>query len=191
MFYYINVMKENWKDVINYEGIYQVSDIGRVKCLKRKAKVRGGGYRTVPENIKTNTLGKNGYCYIGLSYDGNTKYYSIHNLMGRAFIDKDYVEKGLVIDHINNRIVNFRLITPRENTNKKHLKSSSEYTGVSWNKASKKWFVSITINKKYIYIGLFVNEEKASEAYQEVLKAHDNNQDIEYIISRFNTKRKR
>jgi len=43
---------EEWRDVIGYEGAYQVSSLGRVKSLRRSAKIRGGRVR----NIKTRFL---------------------------------------------------------------------------------------------------------------------------------------
>lgn len=42
--------KEIWKDIKDYEGLYQVSNWGRVKSLKRLVK-KWNGYRTVPEKI--------------------------------------------------------------------------------------------------------------------------------------------
>ena len=37
-------MSEEWRDVVGYEGLYQVSDQGRVKSLERKVKHWCGGY---------------------------------------------------------------------------------------------------------------------------------------------------
>ena len=65
---------------------------------------------------------------------------------------------------------NLEIVTSRKNTNKKHLKSTSKYTGVSWNTKSNKWKSQIRINNKDIYLGLFINEKQASIAYNNKLK---------------------
>lgn len=36
-------MSEEWRDIKNYEGLYQVSNMGRVKSLERKVPHKGGG----------------------------------------------------------------------------------------------------------------------------------------------------
>jgi hypothetical protein len=61
-------------------------------------------------------------------------------------------------------------VTSRANTNRKHLKSSSKYTGVSWHKSANKWMAYIQINDKRKYLGLFTDELSASLAYQNALK---------------------
>lgn len=50
-----------WKDgdIPGYEGLYQVSDHGRVKSLAKLKKIRGGGLQPMPERIKTLTWGAN------------------------------------------------------------------------------------------------------------------------------------
>ena len=82
----------------------------------------------------------------------------------------------LIVNHINfirhdNRAENLEIDTNRNNTNQKHLNSSSEYTGVSWNKKYNKWVANIRINGKLKYLGLFACELKAAKAYQDALKA--------------------
>ena len=60
----------------------------------------------------------------------------------------------LVVNHINNnkldnRLENIEIVTSRENSNLKHIKSSSKYVGVSWcKKRNGKWHSSITFKKK-------------------------------------------
>ena len=68
-------MKEIWKDIKNYEGLYQVSNFGRVKSLKF-------GKEKILKLLKHNC----GYLYIGLHKDNNVKNYYIHRLVAEAFI---------------------------------------------------------------------------------------------------------
>lgn len=63
---------EIFKDVIGYEGSYQVSNLGRVKSLERL--VRGGtSYRTVKEKILKRNRSNTGYLNVTLSLNGKTK----------------------------------------------------------------------------------------------------------------------
>lgn len=55
-------MKEIWKDVKGYEGIYKVSSLGRIKYLER---INSGGHH-VPEGIKRPQDNGNGYKYVQL-----------------------------------------------------------------------------------------------------------------------------
>ena len=71
-------MKEIWRDIKDYEGLYQVSNWGRVKSLNYrntgKAEVMSPGKHT------------NGYLQVCLSKDGKTKTFKVHRLVAEAFI---------------------------------------------------------------------------------------------------------
>ena len=75
---------ETWKDILEYEGLYQVSNYGNVKSLKRTVKSRFKT-RTVRErNLK---LGKRGqYRTVTLSKNDNQKTFSVHRLVAMAFV---------------------------------------------------------------------------------------------------------
>ncbi len=67
-------MTEIWKDIKDFEGLYQISNFGRVKSLKTG-------------KILKQTIKENGYLQIGL-YKNNKKYYFlVHRLVTEAFID--------------------------------------------------------------------------------------------------------
>ena len=70
---------------------------------------------------------------------------------------------------MNNHVNNLEIVTTRENTNLKHLQSTSIYTGVSWKKLNKKWCAQITIDGKVIYLGLYTEELEASKVYEKKL----------------------
>ena len=103
----------------------------------------------------------------GLEKDGRKRrtILSLHHLiLGKP-------EKGLMIDHIehnglDNRKDNLRLVTRQQNGwNRKSSKnSSSDYKGVSWNEAIKKWAAGIACNRKQINIGYFTCEKEAARA---------------------------
>jgi hypothetical protein len=77
------MQEEIWKDVVGYEGMYQVSNLGRVKSLEREY-FNGHGYFPVKERILSGRI-SNKYVYVQLS-NGDKKNYSIHRLKAIAFI---------------------------------------------------------------------------------------------------------
>lgn len=75
-----NIEGEEWRDIPNYEGLYQVSNMGRIKSLRDKY----GNYR---EKILSQYECSNGYLYVLLYKEGKRKNCSVHRLVGNAFLD--------------------------------------------------------------------------------------------------------
>ena len=83
---------EVWKDIEDYEGLYQVSDLGRVKALNFK--------RTGEEKFLKQQTNYKGYLYVGLCKDGRQKFVRVHKLVAKAFVPNP---KNLPqINHIDN-----------------------------------------------------------------------------------------
>jgi hypothetical protein len=165
-------MEEIFKDIPGYEGMYQVSNLGRVKSLSREIK-RNGFYLSKEKILKPNINGA-GYLYVNLIKDKISKSKTIHKLVSEAFSGRKINGFELVVNHkdfnrLNNNLNNLEIVTTRENTNKKHFKSSSNYTGVCWDKHRNKWISSIVINKKQIHLGSFDDELQAFEYYKNAL----------------------
>ena len=83
--------KEIWKDIENFEGLYQVSNLGRVKSVDRIVRVidikSNREYdRHFPESIKATNLDTKGYVMVTLKKDGKTSRHRIHRLVAKAFI---------------------------------------------------------------------------------------------------------
>ena len=74
------VDKEIWRDVVGYEGLYKVSNFGRIKSLPRNGTVKY-------ERLLRQKVGNNGYCTVALSKHNKTKYKSVHRLVAEAFLD--------------------------------------------------------------------------------------------------------
>ena len=165
----------NWKSIPEYDGMYEVSDCGKVKSLKRKHWMkRNNCFREIKERILTQSIDGMGYFNVGLTKLGKTKTRTVHQLVAEAFLG--YIPAGhkVHINHINNiktdnRVENLEIVSGRENTNRKHLKSTSKYVGVSWNKSSNKWVSQIRIKGKGKHLGYFTDEYEAHQAYQEKL----------------------
>jgi hypothetical protein len=162
-------MNEIWKDVPGYEGIYQVSNLGNVKSLNYQ--------HSGKEKLLKHSKDGRGYYKISLS---KKKMFKVHQLVAMAFLNHIPNELKLVINHkdfntLNNNVDNLEIVTNRTNSNRKHLKSSSKYTGVHWAKKAKKWESKIKIKNKTIYLGGFENEYDAHLAYEKALESINNN----------------
>lgn len=77
--------QEIWKDIEEYEGIYQVSSIGRVKSLPRIRK-NAKGYYLTKEKILSQNKTRNGYYLVYLCKNNMKKAFSVHRLVAIAFI---------------------------------------------------------------------------------------------------------
>lgn len=168
---------EIWKDIMGYEGLYQISSFGRVKSLSRNK--WNGKYSYLQEDrILVQTV-NNYYYRLDLYKEGNKKNWNVHKLVALCFLNhKTDGSHKLCIDHIdgnklNNNASNLQLISNRENCTKDKDKSktSSKYIGVSWSKQKNNWIAYININKKRKHLGIFENEYAAHLAYQEKLKS--------------------
>jgi len=158
--------QEIWKHIPNYEN-YQVSNLGNVKSLNYN--------RQKKEVILKPNKSIQGYLFVNIINSKGRKKISIHQLVAICFLNHITCGHKLVVNHINfikhdNRVENLEIVSNRENSNLKHIKSSSKYIGVSWHNRIKKWHSSISVGKKKFHLGYFINEIEASNAYQEKLK---------------------
>jgi hypothetical protein len=164
-------MSEYFKDIPNYEGLYQVSNLGRVKSLSREI---NQGFRVLisKERILKHGINSDGYCSVVLYSNSKSKSFKIHKLVAQSYLECN--NDKLVVDHINNdkldnRVENLQYITQRLNSSKDKQNTSSKYTGVSWNKEKKKWKSCIRINGKIKHLGYFTDELEASKSYQNAI----------------------
>ena len=113
-------MDEIWLDIQNYEGRYQVSNLGRVKSLKRTVPHAGSKTRTFKETIlKTNKVAFD-YLQVTLYKDGKRKCRYVHNLVMEAFVGEkqdDYEVNHKDEDKNNNTLENLEYLTAKQNNN--------------------------------------------------------------------------
>lgn len=155
-------MNEVWKDIPEYKGMYQASNIGNIRSLKNKMV------------LKQNVSGR--YYMVSLYKYGVRKTFSVHRLMSYAFFKYNINDKSIVVDHINNnpidnRLCNLQIINNRQNASKDKWRKgkSSKHTGVCWDKSNKKWQADIRFNSKRYRLGRFDDELDASRSYQKAL----------------------
>lgn len=173
---------EIFKDIIGYEGLYKISNFGRVLSM-----VKDNSYK---ECIKLYELHK-GYPRVSLNKDGKAKHFFIHRLVAQAFISNHSNKPQ--INHINGiktdySINNLEWCTPKENiehsirtglagtnSHRKHKTNKSGYIGVHFHKGCNKWTARILVNGKRIYLGYFINVIDAAKAYDEALDKYLDN----------------
>jgi len=160
---------EIWKTIEEFED-YQVSNLGNVKSLERKYFMKMNNSFAISKERILKAGTNKGYYIVVLQKNRIRKTKLIHQLVAIAFLNHKPSHHKLVVNHINfdktdNRVENLEIVTQRENANRKHIKSSSKYTGVCWNKPNKNWTAQISINRKKIYLGSFINELEAHNAY--------------------------
>ncbi|MCT4402561.1 NUMOD4 domain-containing protein [Leuconostoc suionicum] len=112
---------EIWKDIIGYEGLYQVSTLGRVKSVeKTRAYINRGKKRNFhrKERILKLANGRGDYKLITLSKNDNSKTFRVHRLVAQAFIPNP--ENKPQVNHIdedksNNSLNNLEWVSSYEN----------------------------------------------------------------------------
>ena len=111
-------MKEIWKNIEGYEGLYQVSNLGRIKSLERIINNPWKGLlrtRLVKEKIRKLPLCNNGYPTVRLS-NGKGKTFKVHGIVGKTFLGKSNLEINHIdCDKTNNSINNLEYVTRGEN----------------------------------------------------------------------------
>jgi hypothetical protein len=108
---------EIWKDIIGYEGYYQISNLGRVKSLDRIVDNRRGQFLRKGRFLKPYKSTK-AYMLLGLCVNGKMKAFTFHRILAKHFIPNPENKKE--INHKNgvrddNRLENLEWVTGSEN----------------------------------------------------------------------------
>jgi hypothetical protein len=112
------MQEEIWKDVVGYEGMYQVSNLGNVKSLSRIVKYQENHSGLRKERILKQNLTKSGYVHVVICINKLNKTVKVHRLVALAFIQN--TENKHSVNHINgikydNRVENLEWVTHSEN----------------------------------------------------------------------------
>lgn len=110
---------EVWKDIPGYEGLYQVSNTGKIKRLARFKynPMCKDSKQLIPEKILKSGI-RTGYCVVPLLKDGVRKTYSVHRIVAHVFIPNP--ENKRTVNHkdgnkTNNNVDNLEWNTDSEN----------------------------------------------------------------------------
>lgn len=110
-------MTEEWRYIAGFEGVHQVSSLGRVKALAMR-KLRGRFYHNLPDREISVRINERGYGQVNLQHNKISKTFLVHRIVAMAFIDlipgKDQVnyKNGIKSD---NRVENLEWCTSQEN----------------------------------------------------------------------------
>jgi len=157
-----------WKSIKDYEGLYEVSNLGRVKSLSRLVNYKNST-RKINERILKPWDNSHGYFQVKLLKHGKSSMFRVHRLVAEVFLEKlDYQNQ---VNHKNylrndNRLENLEWVSNLENNSHKSLNinTQNKYPCVSYHKQRKKWRARIRHNNKQVHIGLFDTELDAYQA---------------------------
>jgi hypothetical protein len=147
-------MRENWRPVFGFEGLYEVSSFGRIRSLGRPpvcGKHGGRGFRECI--LRAHSVSK-GHLRVKLRQGQETKFF-VHTLVLTAFVGP--CPQGMECRHLdgnpaNNRLGNLKWGTPEENwaDRRRHGNGFVDYCtntsgmrGVSYDKRSRRWHAYI------------------------------------------------
>jgi hypothetical protein len=152
------MQEEIWRPVVGYEGFYEVSNLGRVKSIRKN-------------RIMKTPKDKRGYSQLNISDNKKLSHVTVHILVAKAFLGER--PNKCHIDHIdgnktNNCIDNLEYVTAMENLVRGLAKKENQHSrklGVTWHKQSKKWQSYKRFGGECYYLGSFDDEYLASETY--------------------------
>lgn len=112
------MVTSNWRNIKDYEGLYQVSECGEIKSLDRKSKRKDGRFNVYKGKVLKQGKNNRGYNVITLTKNGTQKTFLVHRIVAMNFIKN--VENKKFVNHIdgdkrNNRSENLEWTTFEEN----------------------------------------------------------------------------
>jgi hypothetical protein len=110
---------EQFRDILGYEGFYQVSNLGTVRSLDRTYVGKGGSLYPLKGIIMKQKSDRYGYMTIGLRDNKKRKDFLVHRLVANAFIEN--IDNKRSVNHIdgnkkNNNLSNLEWVTDKENS---------------------------------------------------------------------------
>lgn len=144
-------MNEEWRPIEGYEGLYEVSNTGRVRSLDMYVKIGYGSYRLHKGKVLSPGKNKDGYLLINLHCNEKNKKCLVHRLVAQAFIpnpDNLPQVNHKDEDKLNNRVENLEWCDAKYNINYGSRKDKERdtkikngyWTGLSMKESKKKYY---------------------------------------------------
>lgn len=173
---------EEWKDVIGWEDLYEVSNLGRIRTKYRimyydRNLGRGLEKKTVYPRIRKQKLNKHtGYLMVGLNGKGKSVNVTVHSMVAHAFIQyykPEGIGKGYCTNHkdgnkLNNKVENLEVIPLADNV--RHMFNTGLSTTNHRIKYKDEIYISKTHFKKILGISDFKLSKMIENKEVEVLK---------------------
>lgn len=118
-------MQEIWKPLINWEGIYEISNFGNIRSLDRYVN-QGNRVIFCKGKLLKPVLHKSNYCIVTLRNSGIQKVSKVHQLVMKTF-NPNTSNKKLEINHIDGNTTNNRLDNLEWCTHKENLQHASKH----------------------------------------------------------------
>jgi hypothetical protein len=174
-------MTEIWKDVKDFTGMYEVSNLGNIRSVTRQVLCRNNCVKMVNGKILRQQINRRGYSIIGLSLGDNPKTFSVHQLVATAFIPNFC--QSTELNHIdgnkqNNAATNLEISNGSHNqlhavrTGLKTKMGKSRFNNVTYvknPKACKRWAASIRHDGKSSYGWKTFHTEEEAAHYVDTL----------------------
>ena len=162
--------EEHWKPIIGFEGLYEISDLGRVKSLSRYVKSKANSKMKIPERILKTGKNKCGYALVVLMKNNKRHNKLVHRLVAKAFINNP--ENYAVVNHIdgnkhNNSLENLEWCTSKENIH------HAMRIGLRNDKGENNWGHKLS-NEQVIYIrNLYKTKQYTEKQIAEQYNVHE------------------
>ena len=178
LFYFMNIQcleGEVWKEIPDYEGLYMVSNMGRVKSLDRIVPFKRGGpnaTKKVKGQILIQGLTNTKRLQVKFWKNSDYKHFYVHRLVAMAFIPNP--NNLPEVNHkdfnpVNNRADNLEWMTSYDNIiDYKKAFSKTGEMHITFEKDTKKYRLRIPINGKTKFFGRYETLQKAIEAKRSI-----------------------
>lgn len=97
---------EVWKDIIGYEGIYQISNKGNVRSLDRNLLNAKGRNMHFKGKVLKPVPNSNGYLRVELKANGKNERWFVHRLVAFHFVENPAPDVYMVVNHIDSNYLN-------------------------------------------------------------------------------------
>lgn len=148
---------EKWAEVKGYEGLYEVSNKGRVRSLDRLEQLKNGVTRKRKGIVLKGRIDRYGYKYVGLSKNKKTTFFKVHRLVAIAFV---------------NNPNNYNIVNHKDEDKTNNCEENLEWCTVLYNANYGTRNSRISQKNKGRQIGRILSEEtkrKMSESHKKIL----------------------